>query len=247
MTTENRIVLPQSVTPDNYQIELEPNFETFTFNGKVIIKASVNENTDSVTLNSAELEITAVSAISQGHNLEVSNISTDPNHETLTITLGDTIKKGESNLQLQISFVGELNDRLLGFYRSQYTDINGNEKYLAATQFESTDARRAFPCWDEPSTKATFDVSLVIPGEMKAVSNMPIASESPGRDDRKTIVFDTTPVMSTYLLAFTEKISLDASLLYTKLERTATNLETQLSGTFKTIVFAPGIQFNYTF
>ncbi len=202
MTTENRLVLPQSVTPDNYQIELEPNFETFTFNGKVIIKASVNENTDSVTLNSAELEITAVSAISQGHNLEVSNISTDPNHETLTITLDDTIKKGESNLQLHISFVGELNDRLLGFYRSQYTDINGNEKYLAATQFESTDARRAFPCWDEPSTKATFDVSLVIPGEMKAVSNMPIASESPGRDDRKTIVFDTTPVMSTYLLAF---------------------------------------------
>ena len=93
MTTENRLVLPQSVTPDNYQIELEPNFETFTFNGKVIIKASVNENTDSVTLNSAELEITAVSAISQGHNLEVSNISTDPNHETLTITLDDTIKK----------------------------------------------------------------------------------------------------------------------------------------------------------
>ena len=142
MTTENRLLLPQSVTPDNYQVELEPNFETFTFNGKVIIKASVNENTDSVTLNSAELEITAVSAVSQGHNLEVSTISTDPDHETLTITFDNTIKKGESNLQLQISFVGELNDRLLGFYRSQYTDINGNEKYLAATQFESTDARQ---------------------------------------------------------------------------------------------------------
>ena len=202
MTTKNRLLLPQSVTPDNYQVELEPNFETLTFNGNVIIKASVNENTDSVTLNSAELEIAAVSAVSQGHNLEVSSISTDPDHETLTITLDDTIKKGESNLQLQISFVGELNDRLLGFYRSQYTDINGNEKYLAATQFESTDARRAFPCWDEPSTKATFDVSLVIPSEMKAVSNMPIVSESQERDDRKTIVFDTTPVMSTYLLAF---------------------------------------------
>jgi len=202
MTTENRLLLPQSVTPDNYQVELEPNFETFTFNGKVIIKASVNENTDSVTLNSAELEITAVSAVSQGHNLEVSTISTDPDHETLTITFDNTIKKGESNLLLQISFVGELNDRLLGFYRSQYTDINGNEKYLAATQFESTDARRAFPCWDEPSTKATFDVLLVIPGEMKAISNMPIASESQGRDGQKTIVFDTTPVMSTYLLAF---------------------------------------------
>ena len=202
MTTEKRLLLPEGVTPNNYQIKLEPNFETFTFTGKVIIKANVNEVTDSIMLNSAELEITDISVASEGADLEVTSTCTNPEHETLTITLADKIKTGESNLQMQISFVGELNDRLLGFYRSQYTDIDGNEKYLAATQFESTDARRAFPCWDEPSTKATFDVTLVIPGEMVAVSNMPIASESQGRDNRRTIVFDTTPVMSTYLLAF---------------------------------------------
>ena len=88
------------------------------------------------------------------------------------------------------------------FYRSRYKDSQGTERYLAATQFESTDARRAFPCWDEPECKATFDVTLVIPEELTAISNMPVISQTPVDQGRSSVSFDTTPVMSTYLLAF---------------------------------------------
>ena len=202
MATETRLILPEHVTPANYQVKLEPNFDTFTFRGEVIIKANVNQTTDSIVLNSAELEIEDVSVDSQGIKCDVRDVSINPDDETITIKLAKSLEIGTPNLQVRISFIGSLNDRLLGFYRSQYTDINGNEKFLAATQFESTDARRAFPCWDEPSRKSTFDVSLDIPDEMVAVSNMPIVSDMKSSAGRKTITFDTTPIMSTYLLAF---------------------------------------------
>ena len=202
MTTETRLILPEHVTPTNYDVKLEPNFDTFTFQGAVTIKADVNQTTDSIVLNSAELEIQDVSVDSECINCDVLDVSINPYNETISIKLAKELDIGTSNLRVQISFIGSLNDRLLGFYRSQYTDINGNEKFLAATQFESTDARRAFPCWDEPSKKATFDVSLDIPDEMVAVSNMPIVSDVKGLAGRKTITFDTTPIMSTYLLAF---------------------------------------------
>jgi len=202
MTTETRLILPEHVTPTNYDVKLEPNFDTFTFQGAVTIKADVNQTTDSIVLNSAELEIQDVSVDSEGIKCDVLDVSINPDNETISIKLAKELDIGTSNLRVQISFIGSLNDRLLGFYRSQYTDINGNEKFLAATQFESTDARRAFPCWDEPSKKATFDVSLDIPDEMVAVSNMPIVSDVKGLAGRKTITFDTTPIMSTYLLAF---------------------------------------------
>ena len=202
MATETRLILPEHVTPTNYDVKLEPNFDTFTFQGAVTIKADVNQTTDSIVLNSAELEIQDVSVDSKGVKCDVLDVSINPDNETISIKLAKGLEIGTSNLQVQISFIGSLNDRLLGFYKSQYIDINGNEKFLAATQFESTDARRAFPCWDEPSKKATFDVSLDIPDEMVAVSNMPIVSDVKGLAGRKTITFDTTPIMSTYLLAF---------------------------------------------
>ena len=95
--------------------------------------------------------------------------------------------------------MGTLNDRLLGFYRSQYKDKSGKRKYLATTQFEAADARRAFPCWDEPAVKATFDVSLIIDKELSAISNMP--QKTTKKSGTKTLVeFERTPVMSTYLL-----------------------------------------------
>jgi len=92
-----------------------------------------------------------------------------------------------------------LNDRLLGFYRSQYKDKKGKTKYLATTQFEAADARRAFPCWDEPAVKATFDVSLLVDKHLDAISNMPIASKKIV-GSKILYKFGRTPVMSTYLL-----------------------------------------------
>ena len=78
----------------------------------------------------------------------------------------------------------------------------GETAYLATTQFEATDARRALPCWDEPAAKATFQVTLIVPEEMEAVSNTPIIQETRGENGLKTLLYDKTPVMSTYLLAF---------------------------------------------
>jgi len=92
----------------------------------------------------------------------------------LTIKLAKKIKV---KVKLSSKFTGTLNDRLLGFYRSQYKDGKGRTKYLATTQFEAADARRAFPCWDEPAVKATFDVSLLVDKHLDAISNMPVASK----------------------------------------------------------------------
>ena len=99
-------------------------------------------------------------------------------------------------------FTGTLNDRLVGFYRSEYQDNEGRTRHLATTQFEATDARRAFPCWDEPARKAVFDVTLVFDDSLQAVSNTPIVEESSSGPGLRSVRFGETPIMSTYLLAF---------------------------------------------
>lgn len=88
-----------------------------------------------------------------------------------------------------------------GFYRSKYFTATGEERYAGVTQFESTDARRCFPCWDEPAIKSTFDISLIVPKDRVALSNMPVVSESSTDDGLQLIKFDSTPIMSTYLVA----------------------------------------------
>ena len=105
---------------------------------------------------------------------------------------------------LHIEFGGILNDYMQGFYRSQYS-VNGETRYMATTQFESTDARLAFPCWDEPAIKARFRVWLTTPVGFTAVSNMPVVKKltiSDHGESKNRFEFDESPIMSTYLLAF---------------------------------------------
>nr|MCS5669465.1 M1 family metallopeptidase [Dehalococcoidia bacterium] len=113
---------------------------------------------------------------------------------------GETIQPGDARLEMV--FTGELNDKLIGFYRSEYTSQDGETRYLATTQFEPTDARRAFPCWDEPAKKATFEVTLVFSDEYQAVSNTPVVEEAVPGPGLKSVRFAETPIMSTYLLVF---------------------------------------------
>ena len=200
MTSDRRILLPKEVVPINYQINLTPNLDDFTFLGEVTIDVAIKSPTRNIVMNCAELEIISSSITMAGHIIEISNISLDEKMETLTLTTRSELAAEKT--EVTVRFKGELNDRLLGFYRSSYTDADGNEKFLAATQFESTDARRAFPCWDEPEKKATFDVTLTVPRSLTAVSNMPIVGESSIDSSLKAVKFDTTPIMSTYLLAF---------------------------------------------
>ena len=120
----------------------------------------------------------------------------DKEKEELTIILAEKIA---GKAEVLIDFIGILNDKLVGLYRSQYKDKQGRRRFLATTQFEAADARRAFPCWDEPETKATFDVSVITENNLTAISNMPLLEK---RKVGKKILFKfmRTPVMSTYLL-----------------------------------------------
>eukprot|EP00943_MAST-04B_sp_MAST-4B-sp1_P007592 g7592.t1 len=113
---------------------------------------------------------------------------------------GPSLLKGEGTLHLKWNFM--LTDNLCGFYRSKYTDMDGTEKIMAVTQFEATDARRAFPCVDEPAAKAIFNVTLIIPSDRVAISNMPVNKKNTILNGKRVVyTFDPTPVMSTYLLA----------------------------------------------
>ena len=194
------MILPEQVIPTHYRITLAPNLTDFTFAGEVSISLEIRSPSMSVTMNTAELEIISTSLSQQGRPINVSTINLDRESETLTLSLDEALQVGSA--ELSISFTGELNDRLLGFYRSSYLNMEGEETFLAATQFESTDARRAFPCWDEPERKAKFDVTLLVAENLIAVSNMPVQSEHSIENGIKSVTFGTTPIMSTYLLAF---------------------------------------------
>ncbi|MCI0791776.1 MAG: hypothetical protein J4O02_08405, partial [Chloroflexi bacterium] len=204
MAKSNAILVPTNVKPLRYQLELEPDLQQLSFKGRESVSIEILEPTTTVTMNSVEIDVQSCALTANGRSIPAQKISYDEEQETVTFDFGVSLAEGAASLE--IVFTGELNDKLRGFYRSQYEDVDGNDQWMASTQFESTDARRAFPCWDEPALKAAFELTLVIPSELTAVSNMPIISETNTGESEgngiKTIVFAESPVMSTYLLAF---------------------------------------------
>ena len=200
MPTSNAILLPTNVQPASYAIHLTPDLEAFTFAGEETVEIEVLESTNSIVMNAAELQVSEASFTdANGEASGANSIIVSENGETLTLSFPNALSAGKG--ALYIVFTGELNDRLTGFYRSQYTESDGKSHVMATTQFEPSSARRSFPCWDEPALKATFELTLTVPTEMDAVSNMPIASES-ASGPMKTVTFTESPIMSTYLLAF---------------------------------------------
>ena len=208
MPSTDAVVLPDNVRPVHYDLTLTPDFDAFTFAGEVDITVQMAPGTSEIVLNCDEIEITAASlSWTDGDgagSVAAAGIAYDSAAERAIISIPGVPAEGlVGDQQLRLSFTGELNDKLRGFYRSQYTNPEGETAYLATTQFEATDARRALPCWDEPAVKATFQVTLNIPEDMSAVSNTPIIQDTAGPTaGTRTVVFDRTPVMSTYLLAF---------------------------------------------
>ncbi len=200
MPTSNAILLPSNVQPAGYAIHLTPDLEAFTFAGEESVAIEVLESTNTIVMNAAELQVIEASFTdASGAASTASGVAFNEDEETLTLTFPSALSAGKGTLH--VVFTGELNDRLTGFYRSQYTDSGGKSHVMATTQFEPSSARRSFPCWDEPALKATFQLTLTVPSAMDAVSNMPIASES-ASGAVKTVTFKESPIMSTYLLAF---------------------------------------------
>ena len=200
MPSTDAVILPVSVRPLKYRLHLHPDLDQATFKGAEEIDVQVDEPTSTIVLNSLELKILGAELFIDGAPSLEPEITYDPQAETATFDFGEVIPAGPA--RLEIDFTGILNDKLRGFYRSQYTGPDGESQYLATTQFEATDARRSFPCWDEPAHKATFQVTMVLPSNLSVVSNTPALRESEAGPGLKSVRFAETPVMSTYLLAF---------------------------------------------
>ncbi len=189
--------LPRTVVPSRYDLRLEPDLAAATFAGSVAITVTVHEPVADVLLNAAELHLTAAHAEAGGQHLAAA-VTLEEETERARLSFPRPLPAGPAVLRL--TFTGTLNDKLRGFYRSRYK-VGEDWRVLAATQFEATDARRAFPCWDEPSFKAVFATTLVVPRGVAALSNTRVVEEREEAGKRVVRFADTIP-MSTYLVAF---------------------------------------------
>ncbi|KAF2759296.1 hypothetical protein EJ05DRAFT_438001 [Pseudovirgaria hyperparasitica] len=200
--TKGREVLPKNVKAVHYDLTLEPNFETFKYGGKVIIDLDVIDDTTSISLNTLELDIHSTKVFSGSTEITSSpEIHYNEDTQTTKVSFNEVLPAG-SEARLEQTFTGTLNDNMAGFYRSSYKGSDGSTKYLATTQMEPTDARRAFPCFDEPALKSEFTITLVADKALTCLSNMDVASEKEVSGGKKAVTFNKTPLMSTYLLAF---------------------------------------------
>jgi len=199
-TITNPYRLPRTVVPSAYRLRLDVDLDGAAFAGSLDIDVEFNESVNSFALNAIELDVSTATVRVDGAEFLSSAPTFDETYETATFDFASDLPKGRGTISL--TFTGVLNDKLRGFYRSTYVDTTGVTRLIATTQLESTDARRAFPCWDEPAFKATFQVTLVIPQEMAAFSNTTEQSSTPLGAGRREVVFAQTMVMSTYLVAF---------------------------------------------
>jgi puromycin-sensitive aminopeptidase len=197
---QDRYRLPRTVVPTRYDLVLEPDLDAAKFSGTVRAVVEVHERVDEIVVNALDLAIDdAVLRNDDGTEIAVTAVALDEELQRATLSLERAAEAG--SWSFSASFRGALNDQLHGFYRSTYTDDEGTHT-IATTQFEAADARRAFPCWDEPDLKAVFGITLVVPGDVVALSNAPEIEREPIEDGRVRVRFADTMSMSTYLVAF---------------------------------------------
>ncbi|NWS86568.1 AMPN Aminopeptidase, partial [Toxostoma redivivum] len=212
----NRWRLPTTLKPESYEVSLQP-FLTPDANNMYIFKGNSSvvfvceEATDLILIHSNKLNYTmqgsfhaTLRAEDGGALPAISRTWLETTTQYLVVQLGAPLQQGR-RYRLSSSFTGELADDLAGFYRSEYTDESGARHVVATTQMQAADARKAFPCFDEPAMKANFTVTLIHPSNYEAISNMPVKNTEQQVIDGETwnvTEFHTTPRMSTYLLAF---------------------------------------------
>jgi aminopeptidase N len=195
--------LPSALVPYNYAIAIdEIDVSGSTFHGEVIINIKVARPTDELHLNYRDLSIDKANVsifTATGESVTVVDLVENKHKEYFVIKFDRIISNGE--LLVKIGYDGIIQTNMAGFYKSSYVQDN-EEKFMISTQFEATDARRAFPCFDEPSYKATFNVTLTLRDDWTALSNTPVLSETPSGNGLKTVTFEPSPIMSSYLLAW---------------------------------------------
>ncbi|KAF4589807.1 aminopeptidase 2 [Ophiocordyceps camponoti-floridani] len=214
----DRDILPRHLKPAHYRLCLSGfDFKAWTYKGTVTIEAEIVEPTDRIVVNALELKIShasvTVDQAKSSQSFETTDVSYDGRAQRATIKFDSQLPVAR-RAAVVVDFEGVINNDMAGFYRSRYrpevmppaeagVPHDDEWHYMLSTQFESCDARRAFPCFDEPNLKASFDLELEMPSGLVALANMPVREERPsGRDGFKLVSFETTPVMSTYLLAW---------------------------------------------
>ncbi len=210
--------LPSGVHPEHYSLALTPDLKAATFKGSETIDVTLDAPSATITLNAIEIQFGSVRALYSGDvdvvtksgaspqnkfngklkgpaKGQTAQVSLDPDKEQATFTFAQPLPAGK--VRLAIEYTGILNDKLRGFYLSKTKARN-----YAVTQFESTDARRAFPSFDEPALKATYDIELTVDTADTVISNTNQIADTPAGPGKHTVKFATTPKMSTYLVAF---------------------------------------------
>ncbi|HUJ82151.1 MAG TPA: M1 family metallopeptidase [Candidatus Acidoferrales bacterium] len=186
--------LPDSVVPESYDLTFSPDLGKAAFTGEETIHVTLKRAASFIVLNSAEIDFQATTVTANGI-MQTARVSKNEKLEQATITVPKEIPAGPA--EICIHFTGILNDKLRGFYLSETP-----RRRYAVTQFESTDARRAFPSFDEPAFKAVFRVTLIVDKGDTGISNGHIVSDTPGPGDEKhTLKFSPSPKMSSYLVA----------------------------------------------
>ncbi|KAJ5044098.1 hypothetical protein NUH16_000895 [Penicillium rubens] len=214
MASQERETLPDVAKPVNYHVSLfDLQFGgSWEYKGALKIDLKVTRATSEIVLNSKEIEVQSAEVLGKdGSQLaKASGITYDKQSERVSLAFSQEI--APADVVLSINFTGTMNNAMAGFYRSKYKPVGEPSAdtpkeddfyYMLSTQFESCDARRAFPCFDEPNLKSTFDFEIEVPKGQTALSNMPVQSERDGhKPGLKFVTFEKTPVMSTYLLAW---------------------------------------------
>ena len=185
--------LPRTVLPSRYEVSLAPDLDNAGFTGSVTISAEATAAADEIVLNAIELDIHSVSVNGQPATFTL-------NEELERLVIAQPVTPG--TVTIDISFTGTLNDKLRGFYRSTFIDGKGDTRTIATTQMQSTDCRRAFPCFDEPDFKATFAIDLTFNNDLLAVSNGKEIRREELPNNQVRVWFSETMQMSTYLVAF---------------------------------------------
>ncbi|KAK3400603.1 peptidase family M1-domain-containing protein [Sordaria brevicollis] len=207
----DRDILPDNFKPTHYDLEIRDlDFSSWSYKGTVRIDGNLVKPTKDIVLNTLEIKLLNAKLTAGQQAFESKQFSEDTKAQRSTISFPEDLPVAD-NVSLTLEFTGELNHDMAGFYRSQYKPAapaaasvprDDEFHYMLSTQFESCDARRAFPCFDEPNLKATFDFAIEIPEDQVALSNMPVKETKSTGPNKKLVSFERSPVMSTYLLAW---------------------------------------------